>query len=742
MNSLPISPALVDALGWTIVHSLWQATLLGGLLWVTSRAISDAKTRYRLAYGILLSQFAVSIFTFGFCYEPAQAVATALPEGGLVMLLADNGASGWQTSQVLPLVVLAWLAALIVGTLRLGFSFGRVRRMRRKAQEAVPADFHRLVSSLADRIGYQGTLRVALSSYVDGPALIGHLKPLLLFPVAMINQLTPEQAEAVIIHELAHLQRKDHWWNLVQCIIEVLFQYHPMIWWIGARIREEREHCCDDVVLAFGPGSLPYAKALLYFETQRSTPATAVALTNNPGGLLGRMQRFLHQQNIPYQMKSRLFLLPLLGLIALVSTAAYAPANTAEMAAAEAATVVETNIAPISTIAPAAAPESALEARVVPLAIDSLPQGRHKVTSYRNGKSTEFVVEDGAIQSLKIDGKDIPAEEFDEHQPIVEQMLGTSEKSESRVFFWNGEKLERDLDNLEDFKFEFEDNIFDLDGTTIEIEGMFENLGESLESWGGSFERLGETMGTDFETIFEDGMRVFRLRSGNNDGTIWNLDSLGVGGNNFRFFADSIQSGDNRIIIRGNTQIIEDGDGGWFMERQRDRDNLSEEEKIREMETMIERMERKKAEMQRELERAKREVEREQRDGERDLRDAQREVREVEREVQIEMREAREEAQRTNAEAREERLAVMRELDREAARGNSPDYAAIVKELRTEGMIPDEAVTRLKLDNDTLKINGKKMSTEAHRRFMEIYKARHGDSLGKQFKVEYKNKEK
>jgi hypothetical protein len=68
-------------------------------------------------------------------------------------------------------------------------------------------------------------------------------------------------------------------------------------------------------VLRYGPNRLAYAKALLYFEQQSATPTTAVALTNNPTGLLGRVQRFLHQQNLPYQMKSRLFLLPLIARV-------------------------------------------------------------------------------------------------------------------------------------------------------------------------------------------------------------------------------------------------------------------------------------------------------------------------------------------------------------------------------------------------------------------------------------------
>jgi beta-lactamase regulating signal transducer with metallopeptidase domain len=723
MNSLPISTALVEALGWTIVHSLWQATLLAGILWMASRAIKNAQLRYTLAYGTLLAQLVVSIVTFGWLYEPAKASAAVLTVSDFVQVFgfSETTTGVWQQGNVLPVVVILWGLGLLVGTLRLGVSFGRVRRMRRTVLKAVPVDFHLMVRSLADRIGYTGQLRVAISEKVGGPALIGHLKPLLLFPIAIINQLTPDEAEAVILHELAHLQRKDHWWNLLQCIIEVLFQYHPMVWWIGARIREEREHCCDDLVLAYGPGGLPYAKALLYFETQNATPATAVALTNTPGGLLGRVQRFLHQQNIPYQMKSRLFLLPLLAIIALVSTAAYAPGEKADDGAAVAAAVA-TTLATLPSPAPAAAAAAKTDAPVtplvVPMAIDTLPKGRHQVSSYRNGKSTEVTVEDGAIKSLKIDGKTIPETEFDAHESMVERLLGV-DQPRIRTFRWNGSEIEGDLDNMN----------LELEGSAIEFENLFERLGESFEGfgesfegWGEQFENLGEGMGENFERIFSDSSRTFRFHSGN--GGSFRLND---GDGSTFFFSDSInvdRDFDN-LRLNDNVRIFRDGDGmsadHIFLEREKSM--LSEEEQIREMETMIEKLERKKAKMQLELGREGREVVRGQAE---ELREAQRANQEEQRELAA--------AQRGTATTQREM-----ELAARRAEGGNDKYKDVFKQLRKEGLVPEKDISRFSLSGEYLKVNGKKMSKETHARFLEIYKMRYGNDLGKKFKVDYKS---
>ncbi|MEM9259196.1 MAG: hypothetical protein AAGA62_06080, partial [Bacteroidota bacterium] len=80
MDNLLLTNNLIEGLGWTILHSLWQAVLLAGVLWLASRAIASARKRYWLAYGTLLAQLLVSLATFCWLYEPAVTVVTPSAE--------------------------------------------------------------------------------------------------------------------------------------------------------------------------------------------------------------------------------------------------------------------------------------------------------------------------------------------------------------------------------------------------------------------------------------------------------------------------------------------------------------------------------------------------------------------------------------------------------------------------------------------------------------------------------------
>ncbi|WP_020567207.1 M56 family metallopeptidase [Neolewinella persica] len=708
--------AIVETLGWTILHSLWQATLLAGLLWLVSRLTRSARTRYTLAYGTLLAQLATSLITFSWLFEVnvAETVYTAV--GPLIMTdfrAAEAGPAYWNPGMLLFWIVVFWAVGLLIGTVRLGISFGRVRRMQRSVEVAVPDHFRATIVALARRIGYHGLLHLRISTELGGPALVGHLKPLLLFPIAVVNQLSTEEAEAVILHELAHLKRNDHWWNLLQCLIEVVFYYHPVVWWIGARIREEREHCCDDLVLQHGPNRLAYAKALLYFEHQRATPATAVALTNNPSGLLGRVKRFLHQQNIPYQMKSRLFLLPLLTLIAIVCTAAYNPAEKALDAVAD---IGETAAEAVSSainnrsFAPAPAPKK--EALNLPaLAQDSLPSGRHKVSSYRNGSSTEVIVEDKAIKELTIDGKVIPKSEYDQHEAMVERLLGTSEdQSPMQIRGWSEEWSDEDrayhlkhlkglrslesLRGLESLKsLEGLEGLESLEGLE-RLDGVFLDMGGDFEELGLRLGEMGEELGRSFEGFFE--------YQGDGEALRFKLDH---DGESYFFNSDSIPKG---RAFRFNS------DGGiWELDGQVARPNGTRDKasEIEEMETMIERLERRKAEMQRDLERAKSDEDQATRYLEQNTRDRER------------MRQNEERAIALDREAREHEM---------HEKNAGPDYQALISQLQREGLLEgDDELSKLAFDSNRLKVNGKTASTAAHQRLLELYEQQTGEAFGK-----------
>jgi uncharacterized protein (TIGR03435 family) len=122
--------------------------------------------------------------------------------------------------------------------------------------------------------------------------VVGWLRPVVLLPIAAVAGLTPEQVHAILAHELAHVRRHDAFVNFGQTVAETLLFYHPAVWWISARIRVEREHCCDDVALAATGDAFAYASALAELESRRSIePTFALAATGGP--LLRRVARLL-----------------------------------------------------------------------------------------------------------------------------------------------------------------------------------------------------------------------------------------------------------------------------------------------------------------------------------------------------------------------------------------------------------------------------------------------------------------
>jgi hypothetical protein len=144
------------------------------------------------------------------------------------------------------------------------------------------------------------------------PTVIGWLRPVILVPVSAFVGLSPQQIEALLAHELAHIRRHDYLVNLLQTAVETLLFYHPAVWWVSRQIRTEREHCCDDLAVAACGNVLTYARALAELEELRSSSAgTAVsqlAVAADGGGrggsLLKRIQRLIETPTSPHQRSS------------------------------------------------------------------------------------------------------------------------------------------------------------------------------------------------------------------------------------------------------------------------------------------------------------------------------------------------------------------------------------------------------------------------------------------------------
>jgi beta-lactamase regulating signal transducer with metallopeptidase domain len=191
-----------------------------------------------------------------------------------------------------PLIVSVWLAGVSVLLVHSFRGWYHIRRLHKAALAWAPSSWQLPANRLAQRLALRKAVRVVEFSTVDVPTVLGWLRPVIILPVAAVAQLPPAQVEAILAHELAHVRRHDYLVNLLQRVAEAVLFYHPAIWWMSARVREEREHCCDDLAIDICGDRDNYAIALAELERQRTTaPVLGLAATDGP--LLNRIRRIL-----------------------------------------------------------------------------------------------------------------------------------------------------------------------------------------------------------------------------------------------------------------------------------------------------------------------------------------------------------------------------------------------------------------------------------------------------------------
>jgi bla regulator protein blaR1 len=131
------------------------------------------------------------------------------------------------------------------------------------------------------------------SAWIDVPSVIGWMRPVIVVPASTFAGLSPEQFDAILAHELAHIRRHDYFVNALQSVLEVLLFYHPAVWWVSHQVRLEREHCCDDIAVEVCGDRVAYANALACLEERRATAAFAMGATG--GHLLTRVRRLIRR---------------------------------------------------------------------------------------------------------------------------------------------------------------------------------------------------------------------------------------------------------------------------------------------------------------------------------------------------------------------------------------------------------------------------------------------------------------
>lgn len=335
-----MSSLLTEALGWTLIHSVWQALLVYGTVTIVLRIIPSHRSslRYAVALSSLAVVLAASAATFWW-YSQVPAQPTGAVDMTYTFIASDIAApapaSVWEqmlthVAAHMNLILAVWFAGALLFSLRVAGGAWYVTSLRR-ASSPVGQTWQQRLDALVQQLDIHRVVTLATSVRLQAPVVLGYIKPVILVPAGMLAGLSMEQVETILLHELAHIRRHDYLANLAQMLVEALYFFNPCIWALSAQVRTEREHCCDDAVVYYGGNARAYATALVQLEEVRlRQTGVALSLAENKHQLLTRIKRIMEksvQQNTGRERLIPAFLL-VIGLVC-ASWVAFAQ-NTAE----------------------------------------------------------------------------------------------------------------------------------------------------------------------------------------------------------------------------------------------------------------------------------------------------------------------------------------------------------------------------------------------------------------------------
>jgi beta-lactamase regulating signal transducer with metallopeptidase domain len=217
-------------------------------------------------------------------------------------------------------IIWAFLSLLML--VRLGFGFRKLQGLKADALP-VPAEWQLQLTRLSRINGVRRQTQLLVSTRVAAPMSLGFLNPAILIPRTLLDTLSNAELEHVVLHELAHLRRRDDWTNLAQKLIAAILPIQPALYWIGHRMSIEREMACDDWVIATTGTAKPYAASLTKVAelTQwRGADILAAGATGNRSQLFTRIHNMLNETR---NATPRLALAPLVAAIAAAGTLIY-----------------------------------------------------------------------------------------------------------------------------------------------------------------------------------------------------------------------------------------------------------------------------------------------------------------------------------------------------------------------------------------------------------------------------------
>lgn len=308
LNDL-IPDYLLYALGWTLVHSVWQLIVIGAALWVLLKVFSHRSPAFKYNVALASLGFAFLVAAGTLIYQLSfQAPASLFDKVAMEAMVFDRVSQGssasveslipmaihWIEIQ-LPILVNFWFLGALLFMFRLFNSLSEIRLLRKSSTANLDSELDQMMSRVGKRLGISQSVQLRITEFGQSPITFGFLKPIILIPAGLIFQLSSSQLEAIIAHELAHVKRNDYLVNLLQSSLEVVFFYHPCFWWMSQTLKELRENASDDLAVSTGVSAkeLAYGLAEVLNFAKQNPPELALAAGKRRNPTLQRIKRIM-----------------------------------------------------------------------------------------------------------------------------------------------------------------------------------------------------------------------------------------------------------------------------------------------------------------------------------------------------------------------------------------------------------------------------------------------------------------
>ncbi len=295
-----------NALGWALIHFVWQGLILVASYYAITRLFFKNKIHFHYWTGIIFIVLSLIIPIKEFIHQlllssdlnstTVHQLASDLPVFVSTGILSPVDMIVSLIQKFIPYLVSIWTIVIILISSNLARSWYELIKLSKDNPISVPANLMKALERNSKTLKLKFKPIISISCQVVIPATFGFFKPVILFPASLISQLPQDQMEAILLHELCHIKRSDFIHNILQLLVETLFFYHPFTKWMSADIRKIREQCCDKLVLTLETKPILYAKALTNIAsilnkgkiTNKATSKIQVAV--NDGELYNRIR--------------------------------------------------------------------------------------------------------------------------------------------------------------------------------------------------------------------------------------------------------------------------------------------------------------------------------------------------------------------------------------------------------------------------------------------------------------------